>query len=127
MQMLGESFICHHQGRVGSVVIDPGLVNEQALTDIAQSLEKQNTQYRYLFIAFYTDLTAAQLSVKSHRTTAESGYEYAHRPAVYVKNDWTSHNEVIWALPGSAEKIIPLHPEIEPTGGLYYTPCNAKD
>ncbi len=109
------------------MVIDPSLATEQALIDIAQSFEKQNSQYRYLFVAFFTDLAAAQLRGKSHQTAVEADYEYKHRPAVYVKNDWTSHNEIIWELPGLTEKIIPLHPGIEPTGGLYYTPCNAKD
>jgi hypothetical protein len=127
VKVVSEYFICHHQGRVCSMVIDPSLATEEALIHIARSLDQQNSQYRYFFVAFYTDVSAAQLRSKSHKTDEEADYEHAHMPAAYVKNDWTSHDELFLELPGLSEKVIRLHPEIEPTGGLYYVPSYEKD
>jgi hypothetical protein len=122
VQVVSERFICHRQGRVCTVVIDPSLATEEALTYIARLLGQQNSQYKYLFIAFYTDLGAAQLRDKSHRTDEEADYEYTHRLGHYVRNDWTSHDELFLELPGLDANTIRFHPEIEPTGGAFYLP-----
>jgi hypothetical protein len=109
------------------MAIDPSFATEEALTYIARSLGERNAQYKYLFITFYTDVRAAQLRAKSSKTEEESDYEDSHMVAQYIKNQWTHHDELFLYLPGADEKEIRLHPEIEPTGGMTYTPSLEKD
>jgi hypothetical protein len=127
VQVVSERFICDRQGRVCTMVIDPSLATEEALTYIARSLGQQNSQYRYLCFNFYTDIYAAQLRGKSNKTDQESDYESAHMAGQYIKNEWTSHDELYLSLPELDVKVIRLHPEIEPTGGALYLPDFAKD
>jgi hypothetical protein len=123
VQVVSERFICHHQGRVCTMVIDPSLATEEALTYIARSLEQQNSQYRYLCFNFYTDINAAQLRDKSRKTDEEADYESAHMAGQYIKNEWTSHNELYLSNAEMDVKVVRFHPEIEPTGGVFYLPC----
>lgn len=127
VQVVSERFICQHQGRVCTMVIDPSMATEEALTYIARSLEQQNSQYRYLCFNFYTDINAAQLRGKSQKTDEEADYESAHMAGQYIKNEWTSHDELYLSLPELDVKVIRLHPEIEPTGGALYLPDFDKD
>jgi hypothetical protein len=127
VQVVSESFICHHQGRVCTMVIDPSLATEEALTYIARTLEQQNSQYQYLCFNFYTDISAAQLRGKSQKTDEEADYESAHMAGQYIKNEWTSHDELYLSNPEMDVKVIRFHPEIEPTGGIFYLPCLDKD
>jgi hypothetical protein len=89
VQVVSERFICQHQGRVCTMVIDPSLATEETLTYIARS----DSRTRSTNISL---LPSTRTSVPRNYATNRTGR--MRKPITNIRTDWGTTSEMTGPL-----------------------------